>query len=158
MTDSTQLKELMSKLGMPAGELFLGVFPADMMPTVDGNHALIQPVSFIVNYDDHDMPGTHWCAVHINGHNSYWFDSFGKKPDEDDRILHRKTSFGAYLKNIGLPVLHNPYDFQSYGDDVCGQWSALFASGRLTSDVINEMKSIHNAEQRDHLLELMLPL
>ena len=150
MTDANQLLEVCKNI--PS---FLGVFAADELPD------RVPPgASFIVNYDEHDMDGTHWCAARFpqNGP-AEWFDSYGLPPDREDIILRRRTSFRQYLARHGgnWGFTWNKFDFQALRANTCGEWAALFVHiGGLPDDPSVRKKWVPfmrpNVHERDRLV------
>lgn len=103
-TISTELASAGKKL---FGAKFAGVFPADMIPSLDNN-----AVYTILNLDKHDAPGSHWIAVAKEESGDVWvYDSFGRPTqtilpdigqhfnffdtDYDAEQLARETNCGA---------------------------------------------------------------
>jgi hypothetical protein len=63
-----------------------------------------------------------------------YFDSYGFKPDHDDKILGVKTRFREFIDKHNMnrqPPRFNRYDLQSYGTDVCGEYCAWFIKNGL---------------------------
>ena len=89
MSTTTQLEAWAAK-HVPR---FLGVFAADTLPD-PSVVAHAAPTSLVVNYDPHELPGSHWVACRISRRVAEWFDSFGLAPDADDLILGHATYFG----------------------------------------------------------------
>lgn len=72
-TGITNTKQLMNKGRDLFGDLFRGVYPSDMIPS------LISGQCLIFNLDKRNQPGTHWCAMYKHGRSVYYYDSFGRK-------------------------------------------------------------------------------
>lgn len=64
----------------------------------------------IVNLDDREGPGTHWCAYRKKGDAAMWYDSFGNLPPPRE-ILN-------YLK--GQQIIYNYDREQNFGTWNCG--------------------------------------
>jgi hypothetical protein len=134
MTSGTELNDFLG--GFPG---YQGVFAADELPSI-----IKSGDSLIVNYDNADEPGSHWCAMRFPfDRPAEWFDSFGKRPDGDDRVLHRSTKFLEYLEkhsqsNSGNKVWWNRTDYQSKKEDTCGIWAGLFIIGGLSLPGVDE--------------------
>jgi hypothetical protein len=62
-----------------ARKTFRGTFPCDKIPAPPN-----LPSSYVVNTDDSTKKGRHWCAIYIqhSPRKSYFFDSFGMKPNK----------------------------------------------------------------------------
>ena len=73
---TTQLNKILSETSVTK-KTFLGTFPACFSPkTKRGSY------SFISNTDEHGEVGSHWCAWIARNNNLYFFDSFGRAPDD----------------------------------------------------------------------------
>jgi hypothetical protein len=130
-------------------DMFLGVFASDDLPTnpwdVDNR---ISSVSLIVNYDTHTEPGSHWCAMRMERlyhhagtlkgesfeRGAKWFDSYGNAPDFDDAQLDQNTGFAKYMDKHAGWSTYSEIDYQGYGTDVCGEYSALWVTGFIESN------------------------
>ena len=62
MTSTEDLERLVAQNTPLAGGAFLGIFAADQLPD-SKSVATLAPCCLIVNYDPHDLPGSHWCAA-----------------------------------------------------------------------------------------------
>ena len=127
MSTTTQLEHWASK-NIPH---FLGVFAADTLPDPEVA-AQNAPTAFVVNYDPHELPGSHWVACRIAPHAVEWFDSFGLAPDADDIILGHKTKFRGWLEavchRLGLmEFIWNTADLQALSARTCGNYALWFA-------------------------------
>lgn len=71
--------ETVLKLDWETRNVFNGVFAMDMLP----EH--VQPGATVINTDDSDEPGSHWCCVFKDGETQY-MDSYGLPPT-DQRCL-----------------------------------------------------------------------
>jgi hypothetical protein len=105
---------------------FLGCFYANELPTSN----LPFNCSLIANYSNRGEDGTHWVAMgnlnSNNGSESWYFDSFGKKPDSLDNVLDRKTYFLDYLKNhtnTNRFSNYNKENLQGQTADTCGHYA-----------------------------------
>lgn len=99
---------------------FRGVYMADTLPSK--RHFL---ECLIYNLDLSTNPGTHWCALIVQGSNAVVFDSFGLTPP---------PSVQNYLNNCF--ILYNAHRIQ-YDNELCGQLSLAFLYNfmhRLLSD------------------------
>lgn len=130
MSTTTQLESWAAK-NIPH---FLGVFAADTLPhpEVAADTTYHAPTSLVVNYDPHEMSGSHWVACRIRRHEVEWFDSFGLAPDADDLILGHKTRFrewlGVVCHRLGLTGFSwNTADLQALSGRTCGHYAVWFA-------------------------------
>ena len=129
---------------------FLGVFSSDNLPDY-----FVKGCGLICNYDPLNKEGSHWCAIlwPINLEKIIWFDSFGLPPDYDDRILHDRTAFKAYIEKIAqknnIVTSFNTFDFQSLTTSVCGHYATFFILYGL--DNMEQFKSIRQP-MRDKII------
>lgn len=66
---------------------FIGVYPCDLFPNTRK-----KKYSVIFNTGDSSTPGEHFVAIYVNNKTIYYFDSFGKKPtDENIKAFINKT-------------------------------------------------------------------
>ena len=85
---------------------FIGVYARDQIPDIDRH----RDVSFIVNKDNSDQPGSHWIAVYymMNGP-IYLYCSFGLSPRD----------YGLKLGHTRREI-HNSDQHQPYVSHDCG--------------------------------------
>src|SRR5271156_2047287 len=84
---------------------FRGVFMDDELPMkIKTNEC------GIVNLQDSDEQGSHWCAYLKHGKLKYYFDSYGL--DCSNEVLN-------YLKR---PIISSTYQIQKIGSTMCGQY------------------------------------
>ena len=90
--------------------MFNGVFSRNNLPriTEDGG--------YIINLDDKGRAGTHWVAVHINGDQAVYFNSFG--------IEHLPEEILKFVRNKHLRV--NIFRAQSIKSFLCGYYCIQF--------------------------------
>lgn len=65
----------------------------------------------VVNMDDSQNPGTHWCAYIKEENTVYWFDPFGDIPPPKEIVL--------YFKNC--TIFYSCDKFQYFGTSNCGK-------------------------------------
>jgi hypothetical protein len=96
---------------------FLGVFPADLLPT----QSVIQPTCIIINVDPHTEKGTHWLSVHFQpkSPSAYYFDSYGCPP-----FL---PTIQTFLRRNCFIWDYNKTQLQGLTSAVCGRYCCLFA-------------------------------
>jgi len=75
------------------------------------NIALKRNMNLIINLEDSTGQGTHWVCLIIKGKNSFYFDSFGAKPD---------TYITRYCRLNGLRLGYNNYIIQDLSSTECG--------------------------------------
>ena len=90
------------------GDVFLGVFASDKLPTrLNAPH----DVALIANTDPSDKPGQHWCAFYITPACVYFFDSYGLPPITKSfrklmRCRRKRRVFGRRLQGRGRVCGH----------------------------------------------------
>lgn len=90
------------------------VYAADRIPTI-----LEKPCAIIVNTDNHDSPGQHWCAIFINKQeNGFFFDSYGLPPIN----FYHRTALERNCKKYTW----NTKCLQQLKSKVCGQYCVFF--------------------------------
>ena len=60
------------------------------------------------------MSGTHWTCLIIKENKSYYFDSFGGKPDKFP------------LKQLRKPIIYHSYKIQDINSKLCGSSCLYF--------------------------------
>ena len=125
MTSNIQLDNYIKSKNIKG---FIGVFSSDEIWNIN----IPRDSSLIVNYSASYQNGSHWVAMrHLNCNQNIpeYFDSYGFKPDHDDKILGVRTRFLEFIQKqnkTNKPFRYNKKDLQSYGTDVCGEYSAWF--------------------------------
>ena len=118
--------------------IFIGVFPADKLPT-----AKEFPGGYIANTQPSGMDGEHWVAFYCINNEVECFDSFGNNP----------AIYSEYLKNW----LEDEYKIiqhekiQSNNTTVCGQHCMFFILARAHNISYQNILSAYteNAEIND---------
>ena len=88
---------------------FNGVYSSNNLPK-------IKDVSYVINLDGHKSIETHWIALHVNGKNIMYLDSF--------RVEHISKEI---KKLIGKKsVVTNIYRIQAYHSIMCGYFCIGF--------------------------------
>ena len=98
---------------------FRGVFMRDELPKTG-------PWRYeagVINLDDDDGPGTHWCAYRKAGNMVYYFDSFGN--------LQPPPEFIKYLGGGSHVIRYNHEVYQDFDSFNCGHLCLEFLSGTL---------------------------
>jgi hypothetical protein len=126
MLTTTQLENWALK---NIGTSFIGVFAADTLPVMVNR----VPASLIVNYDPHNLPGSHWVSCRISKDGVIWYDSFGLAPDANDIILGHRTYFHDWLSTVCRLLQlenywYNTADLQSLKSRTCGHYALHFCS------------------------------
>lgn len=96
---------------------FLGCYPADLLPLKFKRPALI-----IANTDDSSKKGQHWVAfyVPVKGKTEF-FDSIGKKPENE--------YFIKFLKKQGNSYVYNSQRLQGFSS-TCGIYCMVYLLSR----------------------------
>lgn len=116
--NTVQLTRIIDKMVCKTN--FLGVLPCDHIPKIQIKDL---PVFFIANTDPSQRPGMHWIAIYVHRDGvSYFFDSFGNKPDS----IRFPTAFQDFLKNNSSRILHSNRQVQDDFADTCGQHCVFF--------------------------------
>lgn len=110
---ASQINQILSR-DRKASMHFKGVFPADKLPSVESETALV------VNTDTHNEEGTHWLAMYVKDAKTLeFFDSFGLSPSTYEPFISRFAS--------NFPIIKwNGERFQSLTSNVCGQYCTYF--------------------------------
>lgn len=98
----------------------------------------IQPSSYILNYDNSNMSGSHWVGLYIDNDTLEYFDSFGVPPLQNIIEL---------AKEHKKKLIYNDKMLQPLESVICGQLSVTFVMMRekgLTYDQILESFNKYN--------------
>ena len=88
---------------------FDGVFSVDNLPE--------DPHLLVCNTDPSDKPGRHWIAIYIENDRGDFFDSFGRRPNDDfERYMNRHCSSWNF----------NDKQLQSIVSNFCGYYCIYF--------------------------------
>lgn len=97
----------------------------------------------VFNLDNHDQPGSHWTAMYtdLDKGNIFYFDSFGKKPEQRVRSLMRQQA--RYLESTGKPIDSIRADYNriqhQFGDSECGVYSINFLIRMMRGDDFDKL-------------------
>lgn len=97
---------------------FLGVFPADGMPTIKTH----KNTSLIFNLSKHNEPGTHYVAILFLNKKIYYFDSFGKPLTNKNIKQH--------LIKQKLPIFYHKRSIQHKTSIYCGFFCLAYLKAR----------------------------
>lgn len=108
--------------------VFIGTFAADQMPVINQ-----YPCAFVVNFDPHTKPGSHWIAYFFtaDGQGEY-FDSYGRHPT--GRFLTK-------LRKHSKDWLSNNTQVQNHASSTCGQYCIMFLYFRARGTSMKEFLS-----------------
>ena len=68
----------------------------------------------IVNIGDGSQNGAHWTCFIVKDNKSYYFDSFGGKPDK------------FLLNQLTKPIIYHNYKIQDINSKLCGSYCLFF--------------------------------
>lgn len=97
------------------GKSFIGVFPCDIHPKINTNK---QQYSLIFNTGDSSTAGEHFVAIYFNKKTFYYFDSFGRKPDDNNIIKFLSKQICKQRRKKKLIVWNKPV--QDVNSSYCG--------------------------------------
>jgi len=116
--DTCQLTHAVSQDGT-LSEIFLGVFPKDMIPRTRTHSCLI------ANTDKSNQKGTHWIAMYKDINICEFFDSYGRPPFKN--------------KYLGKNYIYNNKILQSFNTYVCGEYCLYFLYYRCRGNTLIEI-------------------
>ena len=109
---------------------FLGVFASDELPKIKK-----RPSGLILNLDESNKPGSHWCAVYFDGEGAAeYYDPLGFPPF-CDRYLHENAPEG---------VIFNPHQIQYVFSVSCGEFCIDFLERRFKGESFCEIISSYS--------------
>jgi len=113
-TTSDQIDDMLEDYDGFFGVYANNKFPVDYIPTYFRT-TKNRPCSIVVNYDNDDEPGTHWCGIFISATRDSveYFDPFGLPPKK--RIL-------SALKKLKLPIVMINSQIQHIDSHACGYY------------------------------------
>ena len=94
----------------------------------------------------------HWTVICRNDNNLYYFDSYGVRPDEELKHIHKDLRYELgeghhYLTTLldtnDFKVSYNQYQYQSYHEDIntCGKWCVVFAKAVFDEQTLKSFES-----------------
>jgi hypothetical protein len=99
------------------GDVFIGVFARDQLPTVSRRPALL-----VANTDRHTQPGEHWIAMYFGTDSEgEYFDSFGLDPHID---------FVQYLNKNCVKWTRSDRQLQSTISSFCAHYCIFYCCFR----------------------------
>jgi len=128
------------------GRSFLGVFPCDIQPNVEK-----KKFSLIFNTGDSETPGEHFIAIYCQNDKLFYFDSYGKKPTDENVI--------AFIKNIKKKkFIYWKKKIQHNQSNYCGFFCIAFLLHKYCN--INNFpqifKSVGTEENNDKVVKFIL--
>ena len=111
------------------------------------NRRFKTPALFVLNTDNYDGPGEHWCILLIlNGRRAEFFDSFGQSPT----VYNFTEEILRHVKRIQF----NEYPVQATTAATCGHhcifWAFHRSRGMRPKDIM-KLYSMHSCEKNDLL-------
>lgn len=122
--------------------VFGGVYASDLLPP-----RIKHLSAFIVNLDEHHLPGTHWIGIFFekNTKKAYYFDSYGLPPS-DSNIL-------KFLKNNSDDVVYNRVCFQDNFTTTCGYFCLYFLHCCVRKLFSLNLLSKSDKKRNEHLIK-----
>jgi hypothetical protein len=105
-TTNIELQAIVDKLGILN---FKGIFCKDQLTGTPNDTECA-----IINLDDSDGTGTHWCAYYRKSKSNFYFSSFGDDPPNE------------IVSYLGKPILTHNICLQEFEDSNCGEYTILF--------------------------------
>ena len=99
---------------------FLGVFPADQLPSVSKKRVN----AFIVNTDAASQPGEHWLALWTEGNKCEVFDSYGLPLS-----TYKNPTLQAWL-NQWKDIIRSNHPLQAMDSFTCGHYALFFLKAK----------------------------
>lgn len=124
-----QLEYLLVHLVQRLGYVdILGVFPADLLPTVALLRVRSRDVCFIANTDPHNRPGSHWLAFYYRARfrTLEYFDPYGFP------LNTYKKVYSSFKSNLITVTSVNSHILQALDSTACGYYCVLFLRLRAT--------------------------
>ena len=109
-TTNIELQAIVDKLGIPN---FKGIFCKDELTSNKAGEPSDTECA-IINLDNSDGTGTHWCSYYRKNRNDFYFSSFGDDPPNE------------LVNYLGKPILTHTHILQQFEDNTCGEFSVLF--------------------------------
>ena len=108
----------------------LGVFPANLIPSLQDLQLRTYDVCFIVNTDPHDQPGKHWLAFYYDSKNRVleYFDSFGFPLK-----LYGTVKSTLSVRKLKIVDINSRNCLQAAESSVCGYYCVLYLHWRMKS-------------------------
>ena len=131
--------EAILKLDPYSRKVFKGVYAIDQLPELEKNAA------YIINYDEHDEPGSHWIAIFKSKSQVEYFDSTGQPP-----LDSRLTTF------VGSNYLYNPYQLQQPLGNACGFYSTYYILKRSRRCTANDILRLFVRTNSDYIVKKFL--
>ena len=123
--DTLQIERIL-KNDFCTKKIFKGVYPKDLLPTVE------YPGSYVVNTDPSSSPGEHWVGMFFNDEGSgEFFDSYSLHP-----IIYELEEFMISHSSSRIDISKT---LQSLISPVCGHYTVYYISFRSRSCSLSEI-------------------
>lgn len=134
----TQIATIL-KMDSQTRQHFRGVFAIDQLPK------RAPTGSYVINYDCHDQPGSHWVAVFSRNDRVEYFDSSGQPP-----LDSRLQAF------VGADFNFNPIKLQRLLENSCGFYCAYFILQRSRNSTSNDILKVLARTNSDYIVKMFL--
>jgi len=113
--NSDTLQDILEE-ALPEG-VFQGVFPSNQLPL----DRCPRPSAYMVNFDPHYMPGSHWVALYLDrASRGYYFCSQASEPTTCPEI------YEFLISKTDLVLNWSQFCIQGPGSLTCGQYATFF--------------------------------
>lgn len=106
--------DYVENLGLRLVGNYLGTFPCDIQPDVEG----LKSFSLVFNESKHDDEGSHFVCVYSTEDKIYYFDSMGLSLEND--------YIKMFVFSCGRPVVLSDVQIQSFNSNMCGFFCICF--------------------------------
>jgi hypothetical protein len=113
--------------------IFKNVLSSDQLPSV-----ITSPSLYIVNSEDHTLPGEHWLAIYKIHDKVEFFDSLGNTPD------YYNINWLKIIANNALELEINDR-IQNYDTNTCGKYCVFYALLRARDWTMEEIVQLFYA-------------
>ena len=131
----SQIKAILS-LDVESRALFKGVYAIDELPNRASHGA------YVVNYDEHDKPGSHWVAIYVQNGSVEYFDSYGQPP-----LDKRLKTF------VGENFTYNPFQLQQALGNACGFYCTYYILKRSRKSTTYDILSLLTRTNSDYIVK-----
>jgi len=107
--------------------------------------------NYIINLQNHDESGSHWCTFIKDKNNIYYYDSFG--------VIFPQNQYDIFIKNVDN-IYYNVSDDQNIDSTSCGWWciAFLFYMSNTRGPMLDRMKKFdkkfNNKKTMDNEIDL----
>jgi hypothetical protein len=127
--------------------IFKDVLPSDELPSI-----IDSPALYVMNTQDHTLPGGHWTCLFKNGDKIEFFDSLGQTPD------YYNTNWITII-NRNATKLEVNERIQDYNTNTCGlyciYYSLLRARGCRMTDIV-KLFYVNDLARNEEIIKSLL--